>query len=118
MGVSKTDKGLGAAEFQHHSLAGWGRFLCNRAAGADAAGDGGGTHSRIGDDGCTCLNLDCKVDIKSFRATSVAHQGLQCLGAALDRFGVLDERGIADKSCGVEEAQHLPEGYVPRLNGE
>jgi hypothetical protein len=36
----------------------------------------------------------------------------------LDRFGVLDDRGIADKGCGVEEAQHLPERYVPRLNGE
>jgi hypothetical protein len=36
----------------------------------------------------------------------------------LDRFGVLDDRGIANNGCGVEEAQHLPEGYVPRLNGE
>ena len=69
-------------------------------------------------DGGTRLNLDCKVDIESFGPTGVAHQGLQRLGAALDRFGVLDDRGIADKGCGVEEAQHLPEGYVPRLNGE
>src|SRR6266404_451458 len=74
--------------------------------------------ARIGDDGRTRLNLDCKVDIKSFGATGVAHQGLQRLGAALDRFGVLHDRGIADKGCGVEETQHLPEGYVPRLNGE
>jgi len=36
----------------------------------------------------------------------------------VDRFGVLDERGIADKGGGDEEAQHLPEGYIPRLNGE
>src|ERR1700738_1478877 len=77
-----------------------------------------GRRPRIGDDGRTRLNLDCKVDIESFGTTSVAHQGLQRLGAALDRFGVLDERGIADQGCGVEEAQHLPEGYVPRLNGE
>jgi len=35
-----------------------------------------------------------------------------------ERFGVLDERGIADEGCGVGEAQYLPEGYVPRLNGE
>src|ERR1700693_6301117 len=64
------------------------------------------------------LSPDGKVDIESFGPTGVAHQGLQRLGAALDRFGVLDDRGIADKGCGVEEAQHLPEGYVPRLNGE
>src|ERR1700674_870857 len=118
IGVLQNDEWIGTAEFQHHSLADSGRFLRNGAAGADAAGDGGGAHPRIGDDGGTRLNRDCKVDIESFGATGVAHQGLQRLGAALDRFGVLDERGIADKGCGVEEAQHLPEGYVPRLNGE
>ena len=64
------------------------------------------------------LNRDCKVDVESFGATGVANQVLQRLGAAFDRFRVLDERGIADQGCGVEEAQHLPEGYVPRLNGE
>jgi hypothetical protein len=46
----------------------------------------------------------------SFGATGVARQGLQRLGSALHRFGVLDERSIADKGCGVEEAQRLPEG--------
>src|SRR4030088_112724 len=83
-----------------------------------ASGNGDGPRPRIGDDGGTRLNRDCKVDVESFGATGVAHQALQRLGAALDRFGVLDERGIADKGCGVEEAQHLPEGHVPRLNGE
>src|SRR5467141_1840855 len=116
--VLQNDEWIRTAEFQHHSLAGSGRFLRNGAAGADAGGDGGGPHTRIGDDRRNRRNVDCKVDIESFGATGVAHQGLQRLGAALDRFGVLDERGIADKGCGVEEAQHLPEGYVPRLNGE
>src|SRR2546427_1263959 len=118
IGVLQNDEWIGAAEFQHHSLADSGRFLRNGATGADAAGDSGGPHTRIGDDGLTRLNVDCKDDIEAFGATGVAHPGLPRLGASLDRFGVLDERGIADKGCGVEEAQHLPEGYVPRLNGE
>src|SRR4029077_624746 len=118
IGVLQNDEWIGPAEFQHRSLAGLPRFRRNGAAGADAAGDGGGPHPRIGDDGRTRLNLDCKVHIKSFGATGVAHQGLQRFGAALHCFGMLDERGIADKGGGVEEAQHLPEGYVPRLNGE
>src|SRR4029077_15599234 len=116
--VLQNDEWIGTAELQHHSLADSGRFLRNGAAGAGAPSDGGSPHPRIGDDGRTRLNLDGKVDIESFGATGVAHQGLQRLGAALDRFGVLDERGIADKGRGVEEAQHLPEGYVPRLNGK
>src|SRR6201998_3031654 len=118
IGVLQNDEWIGTAEFQPRSLSDSGRFLRNGAAGADAAGDGDGPHPRIGDDGRTRLNRDCKVHIQSFGATGVAHQGLQRLGTALDRFGVLDESGIADKGCGVEEAQHLPEGYVPRRNGE
>jgi hypothetical protein len=116
--VVQNDEWIGTAEFEDHSLADSGRFLRNGAAGADAAGDGGGMHPRIGDDGRTRLNRDGKVDIESFGPTGVAHQGLKRLGAALYCFGVFDDRGIADKGCGVEEAQHLPEGYVPRLNGE
>ncbi len=118
IGILQNDEGIGTAELEHDSLPGSGRFLRNGAAGADAARDGGSPHPRIGDDGGTRLNLDRKVDIEPFGATGVAHQGLQRLGAALDRFGVLDDRGVADKGCGVEEAQHLPEGYVPGLNGE
>ena len=83
-GVLQDDEGIGAAELQHHSLADSGRFLRNGAAGADAAGDGGSPHARIGDDVRTRLNLDCKVDIKSFGATGVTHQGLQRKGAALE----------------------------------
>src|ERR1700731_498084 len=118
VGVLQNDEWIGTAEFQHRSLSDLGGFRRNGAAGADAAGNGDGPHTRIRDDCGTRLNRDCKGDIESFGATGVAHQGLQRLGAALDRFGVLDERGIADKGCGVEEAQHLQEGYVPRLNGE
>src|SRR4029077_16577047 len=84
----------------------------------DAAGDSGGPHPRIGDDGRNRRDMDCEGDIKVFGGPGGACQGLQRLGAALDRFGVLDDRGIADKSSGIEEAQHLPEGHVPRLNGE
>src|SRR5260370_25331610 len=57
IGVLQNDEWIGAAEFQHYSLANSGRFLRNSAAGADAAGDGGGPHPRIGDDGRTRLNL-------------------------------------------------------------
>src|ERR1700737_2382135 len=76
MGVLQNDEWIGTAEFQYPSLADSGRFLRNGAAGTDAAGDSGGPHPRIGDDGRTRLNLDCKVQIKSFGATGVAHQGL------------------------------------------
>src|SRR3989475_11079519 len=63
IGVLQNDEGIGTAEFQHRSLADLGGFLRNGAAGADAASDGGGPHPRIGDDGRTRLNRDCKVDI-------------------------------------------------------
>src|ERR1700732_5364466 len=118
VGVLQNDEWIGTAEVQHRSLPGLGGLRRNTAAGADAAGNGDGPHPRIGDHGGTRLNRDCKVDIESFGATGVAHQILQRLGAALDRFRVLDERGIADQGRGVEEAQHLPEGYVPRLKRE
>src|SRR6202521_3686463 len=90
IGVLQNDEGIGTAEFQHRSLSDLGGFRRNSAAGADAAGNGYGPHPRIGDDGGTRLNRDCKIDIESFGATGVAHQSLQRLGAALDRFGVLD----------------------------
>src|SRR5882762_2231544 len=84
IGVLQNNERIGTAEFQHHSLSGSGRFLRNGATGADAAGDGGGPHTRIGDDGRTRLNRDRKVDIESFGATGIAHQRLQRLGASLD----------------------------------
>jgi hypothetical protein len=31
---------------------------------------------------------------------------------------MLDDGGVADKRGGVEEAQRLPEGQIPRLYGE
>ena len=31
---------------------------------------------------------------------------------------MLDDRGVSDKSGGIEEAQRLPERQVPRLHGE
>src|SRR5258708_16177624 len=69
IGVPKNDEWIGTAEFQHRSLSDLGGFRRNGASGADAPGDVDGPHPRIGDDACTRLSRDGKVDIKPFGRT-------------------------------------------------
>ena len=64
------------------------------------------------------LLLHRQVHIQPFRPARIAHQFFHFQRAALHRLGMLHHHRVADQGLGDKEAQHLPEGQVPRHDRE
>ena len=118
IGAGHDDERIAAAEFEHNFLDALGGRDSDFDAGLLAAGERGGDHARIVQDGVDLLRAD-EQGLKSACGESGFEENLfNCEGALRHVGGVLEQSDVAGHQRGSGEAKHLPEGEVPRHDGE
>ena len=118
VGVGEDDEGVAAAELQHARLEGAAGLLGHGAAGAPAAGERDARHAVVGDDGAGVVGGEHEVLEEPVAEAGLFEQLRDGLAAAEHVRRVLEDHPVAGGERGHGGADGLPEGEVPRHDGQ
>ena len=114
VGVFQNEIGVATAEFEHGLFDQIARFARDGTSGLFAAGQGGGPNLRMLQELGHPLAADREEEEEAFREAGIAEQTFNGPSAAAHIGGVLEQSGISGHQGRRREAEHLPEGEIPR----